>query len=301
MMTLGIIAGLATAFSWACSSTIHARISRTLGAHSFMMVRQPLASAILLVLCLAFSQIQSLDLYVIFLAILSGIVGIMGTDWCVYESIPRIGIRSTMVCNSLSTCITALLGVIFLEEYLGVQGILGILIATSGVIMVTLAESRHTLPADAQTIPPRQRIIGIILALASACTLALAFLWGKEALNLGMSPLYLTFWRNFSASIALWIVAVRLHKVKSTWKNFRQHPELIKLFLWGCFFGSVGGIWLSSVTLEYAPAAIAATLIGLQPVALLFVSGIVERRVPSLGSIIGSCVACSGAAILLLR
>ncbi len=300
MMTIGVIAGLGTAFSWACSSIIHANISRTLGAHSFMMLRQPLASAILLALCIIFGQLQYIDFYIIFLAALSGIVGIMGTDWCVYESIPRIGIRSALICNSLSTCVTALLGVLFLEEYLGFQGVAGILIATGGVIMVTLAERRHG-PVGAKTASPRQRIIGIALALTSACTLGLAFMWGKEVLNYGMTALYFTFWRNLAASVALWIVAIRLHRVRSTWQNFRHHPELIKLFFLGCFFGSVGGIWLSNVALQNCPAAVAATLIGLQPVALLFVSGIAERRMPSLGSIIGSCIACLGAAILLLR
>ena len=42
-------------------------------------------------------------------------------------------------------------------------------------------------------------------------------------------------------------------------------------------------------------------LIGLEPIALLIVTGIIERRVPSVNSIIGSCIACAGAAILLLR
>ncbi len=301
MMTLGVIAGLGTAISWACSSTIHASISRTLGAHSFMMLRQPLASIILFVLCLMFDQFQSFDFYVIFLATLSGVVGIMGTDWCVYESIPRIGIRSTMICNSLSTCVTALLGVLFLEELLGIQGVIGILLATGGVILVTLAESRHALPLGDKVISPKQRAVGLALALASACTLGIAFMWGKEVLNYGMTALYFTFWRNLAASIGLWIVAIRLRRVRSTWKNFRLHPELIKLFLLGCFFGSVGGIWLSNVALQNCPAAVAATLIGLQPVALLFVSGITERRMPSFGSIMGSCIACLGAAILLLR
>jgi drug/metabolite transporter (DMT)-like permease len=55
------------------------------------------------------------------------------------------------------------------------------------------------------------------------------------------------------------------------------------------------------VALEYAPVAVASTLIGMQPVALLLVTGIYERRCPSPGSIIGACAACAGTAILLLR
>ncbi len=301
MFTLGIVAGVGTAFSWACSSMIHASLARTLGAHPFMMLRQPLAALILLILCLALGQVQAYEFYPIFLALISGLTGIGIADWCLYESVLRIGLRSALVCNSLAASFTALLGVIFLEEYLGFQGVLGIFIATSGVIAVILSERRNVNSQINQNTPPKYRIIGVCLALTSSFCLALAFMWAKGALNMGVNPLYVTFLRNFAASVLLWIAAIRLHRVRSTWQNIKVHPELIKFFLLGCFFGPVGGIWLSSVALENAPAAVAATLIALQPVALLVVSGVVERRMPSLGSIIGSCVACLGAAILLLR
>ncbi len=301
MITLGIITGIGTAFSWACSSMIHASLARTMGAHGFMMLRQPLAAIILLIICLMLNQVQGHSIYTVFIALLSGLIGIGISDWFLYESVLRIGLRSALVCNSLSSCFTALLGVLFLQEYLGVQGVAGIIIATAGVMTVILSERRNATIPESQNTDPKYRIIGVCLALASSFCLALAFMWAKEALNMGIEPLYLTFLRNVSASIFLWIAAIRLHRVQSTWQNIKVHPELIKFFFLGCFFGPVGGIWLSSIALSNAPAAVAATLIGLQPVALLIVSGFVERRAPSLGSIIGSCVACFGAAILLLR
>ncbi len=301
MLTLGIITGIGTAFSWACSSMIHANLARTMGAHAFMMLRQPLAAVILLILCYMLNQIEGHSTYSIFIALLSGLVGIGIADWCLYESVLRIGLRSALVCNSLSSCFTAILGVLFLQEYLGLQGIFGIFIATAGVISVILSERRGAQTPITQNTNSKYRIIGVCLALTSSCCLALAFMWAKEALNMGIQPLYVTFLRNVAASIFLWLAAIRLHRVYSTWQSIKLHPELIKFFFLGCFFGPVGGIWLSSVALANAPAAVAATLIGLQPVALLVVSGFVEKRVPAIGSIIGSCVACLGAAILLLR
>ncbi len=301
MFTLGIIAGVGTAFSWACSSMIHAKLARTLGSHPFMMLRQPLAAFILFVLCLSFNQLGGHEFYPVFLALISGLAGIGIADWCLYESVLRIGLRSALVCNSLSACFTALLGVVFLEEYLGIQGILGIFIATGGVIWVILSERKNASTQITQNKNSKYRIMGVCLAFTSSFCLALAFMWAKGALNEGVSPLYVTFLRNFAASIFLWAAAVRLKRVRSTCQSIKVHPELIKFFLLGCFFGPVGGIWLSSVALENAPAAVAATLIGLQPVALLVVSGLVERRMPAFGSIMGSCVACLGASILLLR
>lgn len=299
-MIIGIAAGLGTAFSWAISSTIHSAVSRMLGVHSFMMLRQPLAVAVLFVLCLAAGQFQAYPLWGVAMALFSGIMGVAICDWCLYEGILRLGIRPALVCHSLYVCCTAILGVITLGENLGVQGFLGIGIATAGVITVIVAE-RHAHPPEQQAISPAQRRVGLALALFSAVAVAIGFIGTKEALQQGIPPLMVTFLRNLVASAVLWSAGLCLHKGRATLAALRTQPRAVKLLLAGCVFGPVGGIWLSTVALDYAPAAVASTLIGLQPVALLLVTGLWERRCPSPGSILGSCAACTGAAVLLLR
>ena len=42
-------------------------------------------------------------------------------------------------------------------------------------------------------------------------------------------------------------------------------------------------------------------LIGLEPIALLIIMGIMERRMPRRDSVIGAVIACTGAAVLVLR
>lgn len=304
MIGIGIAAGLGTALSWAISSTIHASISRMLGVHSFMMLRQPLAMTVLFVFCLMAGQFQAYSPWAMGMALISGVLGLVICDWCLYEGILRIGIRSALVCHSLYVCCTALLSVVMLGEHLGLQGFLGIALATAGVITVIIAEQRHAPPAQAQdqaAISPAQYHFGVILALLSALFMALGLVASKEALQEGIPPLMLTFMRNLVASVVLWGAGLCLHNVRSTLVALRAHPRAVKLLLAGCVFGPAGGIWLSSVALDYAPAAVASTLIGLQPVALLLVTGIWERRCPCLGSILGSCTACAGAAVLLLR
>lgn len=295
-LEIGIIASLCTATSWAIANVIHSALSRMLGVSAFLMLRQSLATAVLSVLCLVAGQFQTYTLWAVGLGMFSGFVGLVVCDWCLYEGVLRIGIRPALVCHSLSSCFTALLGVLFLGEYLGIQGVLGILVATGGVILVIIAEQR-----DGRTIDPGQRRTGILLALVSAVAMACGMIFSKEAMTQGLPPLLLSLVRNGMATVVLWSLNLCLHRVRSSFGQVREHPTAVKLLLVGCVFGPVGGLWLSSVALNYAPAAVASTLIGLQPVALLIVSGIWERRVPSSGSIIGSITACCGAALLLLR
>lgn len=269
-----------------------------LGVHPFMMLRQPLAVAALGVACLLLGEVDAYPLLPVSLALLSGLLGIALCDWCLYESIFRIGIRSTLVCVSLNSCLTALFGVLFLGEYLGMQGILGILIATLGVITVIVAEQRDV---HAVAVTPRQRNIGLALALCSAFGLAVSMIVSKEALRLELPALPLAFLRNVAATSIIWIFGLGLHRVRIALNALRENPSVLKLLLAGCFFGPGGGTWLSIVALQHAPAGIAATLIGLQPVTVMIISGIWERRRPTTASILGACIACGGAALLLLR
>jgi drug/metabolite transporter (DMT)-like permease len=141
----------------------------------------------------------------------------------------------------------------------------------------------------------------VALALFSAVAVALGLIFSKAAIQEGIPPLMLTLLRNAAGACVLLGAGIGLHRIRSTMAAEHAAPRVLKILLCGCLIGPVGGIWLSLVALEYAPAAVASTLIGLQPVALLFVSGIAERRCPAPGSIIGACTACAGTAILLLR
>ncbi len=337
MALVGAFLSILTAFSWAASSIIHPHISRTLGVHACMVIRQPLAGLCLVILCALTQQFDVVSGTTLLIAAFSGIVGAALVDYCVFESVLLVGVRTALVCASLSSCFTALLSFFFLDEYINGQGILGIIMATVGVMIVIFSEHSQaataqatatqtsaakpsgaqstvaqtstiqvptTLLSGAENRPKptlKQEIIGITLALVGAFALALGFITSKMALNEGMSPLYLGLWRTMSGCLVIWIVAAFARNLKSSWVNLKKHPELIKFFFLGCLFGPVGGTWLSSVALLYAPAAIVATLIGLQPIACTIISGIMERRMPSLGSIVGACITCSGAALLLLR
>jgi len=300
VLSIGIAAGLGTACSWGISAVVNAAAATRVGVYAFMMTRLPLAVLILIPPCLMAGQFQPYSLYALFMGIVSGILGLVVCDWCLYTAVSRIGIRAAMVCQSLYACITALLGMVMLSEYIGIQGFLGIAVATLGVCMVIIAERQHAEHALANLSPARRRQ-GVSLALFSAVMVAFGLIVSKIAIQEGIPPLFLTLLRNTSGAFILLGMGIGLQRIQSSMAAVRTAPGVIRLLLIGCIFGPTGGIWLSLVALEHAPTAVASTLIGMQPVALLLVSGIHERRCPSLGSIIGACTACAGTAILLLR
>ena len=273
MSGFGVFLAIATAFSWALGCVVHTTASRVVGIPAVMLIRQPLASVVLGIFCLVMGDLWLPSLHLFWLAAASGVFGIIIGDACQYAGALTIGLRPAQVCQSLSSCFTALFGSIYLNEYIGLQGWLGMFVATCGVILVVLSEQRD---AHNPPVSSKQRNKGVIISLLAAVFVALGIVFSKQALQEGIGALPLAFYRN-------------------------ANPGILKLFPLGCLFGPAGGIWLSCVALDYLPAAVAAMLIGLQPIALLIITGIMERRIPAPNSIIGSIIACTGAAILLLR
>ena len=298
LLGLGVAAGLGTAVSWSLASIFNSASSRHVGVFNFIMMRQPLASLVLGVACLLAGEFTGLSAGPVGIAALSGLFGLVLCDLCVYSSVLLIGIRPALVCHSLYSCCTALFGAVFLHEHLGLQGICGLLAATLGVMTVIVCERRDV---HAVQVPPRKRNLGVALALLSAVLMAVGLVLSKEALRQGLPPLSLSFMRNVAAWGVIWCAAMALGRMRAAWTALKTHPQVWKLLPLGCAVGPAGGIWLSSVALEHLPAAVASPLIGLQPIALLAATGILERRFPARGSILGSLAACGGAALLLLR
>ena len=281
MSGFGVFLAIATAFSWALGCVVHTTASRVVGIPAVMLIRQPLASVVLGIFCLVMGDLWLPSLHLFWLAAASGVFGIIIGDACQYAGALTIGLRPAQVCQSLSSCFTALFGSIYLNEYIGLQGWLGMFVATCGVILVVLSEQRD---AHNPPVSSKQRNKGVIISLLAAVFVALGIVFSKQALQEGIGAVGLAF-----------------GAIRPAFGNLKANPGILKLFPLGCLFGPAGGIWLSCVALDYLPAAVAAMLIGLQPIALLIITGIMERRIPAPNSIIGSIIACTGAAILLLR
>lgn len=295
---LGILFGLGTAFSWAAAGIIHTAIARRVGVQGVMLLRQPVAFAALCAACLISGVPLLTSPRFFWLAAASGLTGILVGDACLYTGALRIGLRPAQVCLSLSSAFTAFIGALFLGERIGLQGVIGIAIATVGVILVVASErgDAHNPPADR-----RVRTQGIILCLISALMLAVGMIFSKQALSEGMDALSLALYRNGISMTGIILVTALRGSIRPVFASLREHPEVFRLVPLGCLFGPAGGIWLSCLAIDFLPASVASMLIGLEPIALLIIMGLMERRMPRRDSVIGAVIACAGAAVLVSR
>ena len=193
MSGFGGFLAIATAFSGALGCVVHTTASRVVGIPAVMLIRQPLASVVLGIFCLVMGDLWLPSLHLFWLAAASGVFGIIIGDACQYAGALTIGLRPAQVCQSLSSCFTALFGSIYLNEYIGLQGWLGMFVATCGVILVVLSEQRD---AHNPPVSSKQRNKGVIISLLAAVFVALGIVFSKQALQEGIGALPLAFYRN---------------------------------------------------------------------------------------------------------
>ena len=322
----GEIAALSTAALWAVSCQIHAILSRRLGAHTLILLRLPIcivmfgawwgASVLFFgggVMTSGASAPVGADgaggaggqgpsLLALVALALSGVFGVALCDLLFYSGVVLVGARVALLVQSLSTVITAVLGYLFLGETIGPMGMAGILIATAGVAWVV--GDGGTVPEGA--VPPSRavRMRGVGLALASALALSSGMVLSKQGLAEGVDPLFAALLRMVVAMGVFWPTAMltgRLRPALSVVRGTEQDRRNFRLLLAASLIGPVVGVWLSLVAIGATKTGIAATLIGLEPIFIIPVAAMVERRWPTPRAIAGAGIAFVGTALLCLR
>jgi drug/metabolite transporter (DMT)-like permease len=317
----GELAALSTAALWAVSCQIHAILSRRLGPHTLILLRLPIC----IVMFGAWWGASVLffgggvmvpgspgspgspgwmgtggpsPLALGALA-LSGVVGVALCDLLFYSGVVLVGARVALLVQSLSTVITAVLGYLLLGEAIGPMGIAGILIATAGVAWVV--GDSGTVPEGAVPLSRAVRLRGVGLAFASALALSSGMVLSKQGLSEGVDPLFAALLRMVVAMGVFWPTAMLTGRLRPALGVVRGDRHNFRLLLAASLIGPVVGVWLSLVAIGATQTGIAATLIGLEPIFIIPVAAMVERRWPTPRAIAGAGIAFAGTALLCLR
>lgn len=296
---LGESAALVTAVVWALSSQFHASATRLLGVPGVTLLRVPYNIFLLLI---AFALLRPASLFnaqiFMYLAV-SAFFGVALCDTSFYKAVHIIGPRLGCLVQSLSACTTALLGYLVLGESIGAVGAVGIGIAIFGVFFV-LADGGNLTVTHQGALDRRSLLQGAALAFFSAIMLSLSMIFLKQALLLGVSPLMAGIVRLSIGGLILAAFYGSRGWLKNIWSTFTGTPASWKFMLIGGFFGTMG-VWMSGVAMNFTEAGVAATIIALEPVMIIPVSAVYERKIPSLRAVFGTLIAFAGVAVLIMR
>lgn len=294
---LGEIAAFATAISWALSSQLHASATMLIGVPAVTMIRLPYKIFLLLIAFFILRPANVFNPEIAAYLILSALFGTAICETLFYKAVQMIGPRLSVLVQSLSACITAVMAYAVFGESIGLGGSLGIGVAIFGVFFV-LADGGKLVTLKNENTGKSDLLRGAGLALLSAVMLSISLILLKKALQQGSSPLFAGIVRLFFGGIFLMIFYGARGQLFSIWLSFKNAPAAWNYIIIGGVFSALG-VWLSGVAVLHTATGIANTITSLEPVMIIPVNAIFEKKLPSLRSVLGTLIAFAGVALLI--
>jgi drug/metabolite transporter (DMT)-like permease len=295
----GELAALATAVSWAGSAQAHTMVGRRIGSYRMIVARAPLFFACAALVSLAGGVSTATPAEAVMFFAISAFMGMVVSDQLIYYACVTIGPRLSILIQSLSSCLTALAGYCFLGEIIGLVGTAGILVTTGGVAFVML-EGGVKASSDLAFVSPALKRKGLAAALISAVAMSASFFFLKMGLRTGINPIWTSCLRIALGGGMIWCIALAQGQLcgalRAVWTNW----SLMKMLLLAAWISTIGNV-LAPLSMAYTETGITATLIGLQPIAMIPITALLDRTIPSVRAVIGTIIAFAGTTLIFLR
>jgi drug/metabolite transporter (DMT)-like permease len=222
---------------------------------------------------------------------LSGIIGFVIGDLCLFRAFILIGSRITMVIFALVPPVTALTGWLLLGEILTLQQWLGITLTVTGICMVILIKERRRMKLA-------HPMKGIFLAMGGTLGQAAGLVLSKHGL-LGYNAFAATQIRIIAA-IAAFALIIPIAGLTGSIRRAVRNRRAMGLVSMGAFFGPFLGVSLSLVAVSLIEVGVASTIMAMVPVFIIFPEvAFMGKRLRPL-EVAGAVVAVAGVALVSL-
>ena len=308
-MLLGEIISLVVAVSWTATA-LFAEIATKRVGQLTMNVARMIASLILLGATLWIFTGSPLPLYAdqttwMWLS-LSGFVGYVLGDYCLFNSYIVIGSRFGQLFMTLASPFAALAAWILLGETLSWTALLGMFVCMSGIGMSVLSRG------DEKRVHFKLPLRGILLGIGAGAGQGVGLVLSKvgmahyselvpatDQVATTLIPFASTMMRAVMGLIAFTLAMAYT-------RQFHKLPQIVhdrKAFLAGMgavILGPFIGVSLSLMAVQMAPAGVAQTLMSLSPIFILLPSKMLYKTSITTLEVIGAIIAVAGASLLFL-
>jgi drug/metabolite transporter (DMT)-like permease len=302
-------AALGTAGCWAVSALAFDVAARRLGA----LVLNPIR----LVLAFGFLSLLAWGLRGLPLPIdatprawgwlaLSGLVGFLFGDFCVFRAFLMIGPRLSMLMMSLAPPLTAVIGWLLLGEVLTRRDLAGMALTVAGIAWAVLErrpaegieKAGGAAAGDAGPPVRRAPVLGVLFGFCGAL---------GQAGGLVLSKLGMGSYDAVAATQVRVLAAIGGYAV--LFLAFRWWPRVVPALrdgralsfaAVGAFFGPCVGVSLSLYAVHRTASGVAASIMALTPILLIPLVVLLRRERVGLGGVAGAVVAVAGVALLFL-
>jgi drug/metabolite transporter (DMT)-like permease len=299
----GEFAALLTTVFWTITALSFETASKRIGSLNLNLLR--LGMAILLLSAFSFLRrgmflpLDAGEHQWTWLSI-SGLVGFVIGDFCLFQAFIVIGARVSMLLMTLAPPIAAFTGWYFLNDSISPKGILGMIITMIGISLVIFVRLPNSEMAGTRSgkVKLAHPLKGIILAFIAALGQGVGLVLSKH----GMQQ-YDPFSSSQIRVIAGFLGFALLFTVLGKWKGIVPAIKDRKAMTWltvGAVFGPFLGVSFSMIAIQHTSAGIAQTIMSLVPVLIIPPSMLITKVKPKTREIAGAVIAVLGVTLFFI-
>ena len=291
---LGEIAALSAALLWAISSVVYSQLGLKIPPLQLNLYKGVMAiTFIIITLAIQGTGFSNISWDTLALLAFSGVIGIGLGDTAYFSALNSLGARRTLLLETASPPMGALLALIFIGEQLTSLAWCGILLTVFGIAWVI---SERT-PTNNKNISRQGIMWGILAAIAQAIGSVISrfALVNSDISSLESALIRLAGGTIIVVALLLLSSKTKQPKVKATlsWRSL----GIIAIAALGSTYL---GIWLQQTSLKFAPTGIAQTFLATSPLFVLPIVALRGEKI-NLRSIFGVVVSLGGIALMFIR
>ena len=310
MQYLGEIISLVVAVSWTATALLAGEATRRIGTLPANIIRMGIALILFgttLTIVTGSPIPQFTDGKVWFWLSLSGLVGYVFGDYCLFSSYQHIGSRYGQLFMTLAPPTSAFLGWLFLNETLSFTAFIAMVVTLSGISISVLAKG------DDGKLHSRLPLKGILFGIGAGIGQGGGLVLSKVGLTHYTSiipadaPAYLdtlmpfssTMIRGITGFIGFMALLLLSGQRGNLTKGLHDRKGVIFTGL-GSIFGPFIGVSLSLMAVQYTNAGIAATIMALTPALIILPHSLIYHEKVSFKEVLGTVVSLVGVAMFFL-
>lgn len=232
---------------------------------------------------------------------LSGLIGFVIGDFCLFLSYEYISARISMLVMALAPPIAAVTGYFILKESFTGMNLVGMFITLIGIAIVVLdkpAVDKDELKKPKQLLKSVHSVKGLLLAFGGAAGQGVGLVLSK----LGMQqydPFASTQIRIITGIIGFTIIILIAGRLGKLHKAIKNKPAMGLVTL-GAIFGPFLGVSFSLLSIQHTSTGIASTIMAIVPVLIIPPSIYLFKESVNKREIIGALLAVFGVALFFI-
>ncbi len=300
----GELAALLTTVFWTITALAFETASKRIGSMHVNLLRLGLATVFLSIFSYfhrgLFLPLDA-DLHTWTWLAISGVVGFIIGDYCLFRAFVITGARVAMLMMTLAPIFAALAAWVILGEMMAATSILAMIITLSGIALVIFTRTEGSSPKSGaknksykMTYPLKGIVFGVIAAIGQGVGLVLSKYGMRD-----YDPFSASHIRVISGFIGFAFLFLVLRKYKELPTSFRD-TKAMKWLLVGSIFGPFLGVSFSLMAVQHTAAGIAQTIMSLTPVLIIPPAVLINKEKVTGREIIGAIIAVSGVVLFFI-